>query len=147
LSSNCFTLATYLPGDYAMTSLKSRPERRTYHPQAYHFVFAALRHTQETLGRDSRSEQSGHISGPELLEGVRTLGLQHYGMLAVSVFRSWGILGTEDFGRVVFELIESGEMRKTEDDRLDDFVEVYDFEKAFRENYIPDTSEAFRQVD
>jgi len=110
-------------------------------------VFAALRHTQDLLGRDAASEQSGHISGPELLDGVRSLGLQHFGMLAVSVFRSWGIASTEDFGRVVFELIESGEMRKTDDDQLADFMDVYDFEQAFRADYVPDTSEAFGQAD
>jgi uncharacterized repeat protein (TIGR04138 family) len=130
-----------------MTRLKSPKKHETYHPQAYQFVFAALRHTQENLGRDSRSEESGHISGPELLDGVRDLGLRHFGMLAGSVFRSWGIMGTEDFGHIVFKLIESGEMRKTDDDQLVDFIEVFDFDKSFREDYTPDTSGAFKQSD
>ena len=47
----------------------------------------------------------------------------------------------EDVGRL--ELIEAGEMRKTDDDHLEDFVDVYDFQKAFDEEYEIDTTRAF----
>lgn len=127
-----------------MTTVKSRQNQRTYHPQAYQFVFAALRHTQELLGRDSGSEESGHISGPELLHGIRDLGLHHFGMLATSVFRYWGITATDDFGRVVFELIDTGEMRKTDNDELADFFNVYQFDDEFGSSYTLDTSNAFK---
>lgn len=130
-----------------MTSLKSRPETRAYHQQAYQFVFAALRYTQEHLGRDATSEEAGHISGSELLNGIRELGLHHFGMLAGCVFKAWGIEATDDFGHVVFELIEAGEMRKTDDDQLTDFFDVYRFEDAFRTHYTLDLSTAFPSHD
>ncbi|MFN8709524.1 MAG: Minf_1886 family protein [Phycisphaerae bacterium] len=126
-----------------MTTVKNRSGKRTFHANAYQFVFSALRFTQQQLGRNSSSETTGHISGRELLDGVRLLGLQHFGMMAIPVFRSWGIQGTDDIGRIVFELIECGEMRKTDDDHLTDFFGVYDFEKVFRDDYTLDVSTAF----
>jgi uncharacterized repeat protein (TIGR04138 family) len=110
---------------------------------AYKFVFSALRFTQEQLGRDRATEATGHISGPELLDGIRRLGLQHFGMMSIVVFKTWGIQSTDDFGKIVFQLIEAGEMRKTEDDQLDDFLGVYEFSKVFRDDYTLDTSEIF----
>ena len=96
-----------------MGSTASHTRSSTYHPNAFKFVYSALRFTQEQLGRDRRSEVSGHISGPELLDGLRKLALQHFGMLSIAVFRNWGVTSTADFGNIVFEMIESGEMRRT----------------------------------
>jgi len=122
--------------------------RKPYHRNAYEFVFDSLRYTQEMLNRghvvDEMSEDSAHISGRELLEGVRLLALERFGLLSQMVFRSWGIKSTEDFGRIVFELVERGEMKKTERDSISDFVEVYDFEEAFDDNYVIDLREAFK---
>ena len=126
-----------------MTSVRSHSSSRTYHPLAYKFVFSSLRFTQEQLGRDRAAEATGHISGPELLDGIRRLGLQHFGMLSIAVFKNWGIHSTDDFGHIVFQLIDAGEMRKTANDQLTDFFGVYDFSKVFHEDYTLDTSEAF----
>lgn len=126
-----------------MTTVRNQSTSRTYHPLAYKFVFSALRFTQEQLGRDRTTEVTGHISGPELLDGIRLLGLQHFGMLSIAVFKAWGIDSTDDFGRIVFQLIEAGEMRKTPNDQLTDFFGVYDFQKVFHEDYTLDTTEAF----
>ncbi|MCH2210670.1 MAG: hypothetical protein MK110_05175 [Fuerstiella sp.] len=127
-----------------MTVLRGQSRRSAYHVNAYQFVFAALQYAQEKLGRDRGTPQAGHISGEELLDGVREMALRHFGLMAKTVLAAWGITTTEDFGRIVFELIESGRMRKTEDDRLEDFVDVYDFGEAFENEYEIDTSVAFR---
>ena len=126
-----------------MTTLHKKTQKRSYHQNAYDFVFTALRHAQEKLGRDRADHNTGHVSGRELLEGLRELAQQHFGLMTVSVFAKWGIHGTEDFGKIVFELIEGGEMRKTDEDHLEDFVEVYDFAKVFVEDYNVDTTRAF----
>jgi len=126
-----------------MTTLRQTVQKRKYHKNAYQFVFAALRHVQEQLGRDRSDQNTGHVSGRELLEGVRDLGRQHFGLMTMSVFARWGVHGTEDFGKIVFELIDAGEMRKTDDDVLDDFVDVYDFRSAFVDDYTVDTDRAF----
>ncbi|MCA9012950.1 MAG: hypothetical protein KDB01_24530 [Planctomycetaceae bacterium] len=126
-----------------MGSTASYPKSRTYHPNAFKFVYSALRFTQERLGRDRQSEVTGHISGPELLDGLRVLALQHFGMLSAVVFRKWGVKSTDDFGHIVFEMIELGEMRRTPHDQLSDFFDVYDFDKVFQDDYVPETSSAF----
>lgn len=121
--------------------------RHEYHPNAYRFVFEALRFTQDRLDRatglTSEDEADAHISGPELLDGIRQLGQKQFGWLTKTVFNQWGVNSTDDFGRIVFELIERGEMRKTDQDHLTDFFGVYDFTEAFELDYQFDTSEAF----
>ncbi|HBN78293.1 MAG TPA: hypothetical protein DD473_21265 [Planctomycetaceae bacterium] len=122
--------------------------KKPYHRNAYEFVFDALRYTQDMLDRDrlidGMTGDSAHISGTELLEGIRLLALERYGLLTQTVFRNWGVRSTEDFGRIVFDLIERGEMKKTERDQLSDFVEVFHFKDAFDTNYVLDLSEAFK---
>ncbi|GAB4145683.1 MAG: hypothetical protein Tsb009_17930 [Planctomycetaceae bacterium] len=129
----------------SITSKHSR-QRSRYHRDAFQFVFAALQKAQKMLGRlpvDESEEEDAHISGPELLEGIRELALDQYGLLARTVFRSWGVHSTADFGKIVFELIERGEMRKTEDDQLSDFIDIYDFDEALDREYEIDISSAF----
>lgn len=126
-----------------MGSATSQIRSSSYHPNAFKFVYSALKFTQEQLGRDRSSEATGHISGPELLDGIRKLALQHFGVLTICVFKSWGVTTTDDFGHIVFEMIDAGEMRRTPHDQLADFFAVYDFPKVFLEDYTLDTSTAF----
>lgn len=115
-----------------------------YHPDAYRFVFEALQFTQERLERTSRrdeDEESAHISGQELLEGIRELGLRKFGLMAQSVFAHWGIRATVDFGSIVFELVERGEMKKTDRDRINDFYDIYRFEDALDREYVIPTED------
>ncbi|MBA3315492.1 MAG: hypothetical protein M3552_06475 [Planctomycetota bacterium] len=132
-----------------MNSLTTSPSktRPRYHRNAYHFVFSALQFTQEKLNRTASHvlhEEDAHINGPELCEGLRELALQKFGLLTKTVLRSWGVTSTDDIGRIVFELIERGEMRKTDQDTPDDFFDIYDFEAAFDSGYRVDVAKAFR---
>jgi uncharacterized repeat protein (TIGR04138 family) len=126
----------------------SAPQLGTrFHADAADFIFEALQHTQEMLGRSCQrgpqqdeedaalEEEQVHITGVELLDGIRDLALERYGLMARWVFASWGIRTTEDFGRVVFDLVEQGKMRKTDQDRLSDFYAVYDFEQVLDRDY------------
>lgn len=121
---------------------------------AYQFLLAALRHTQEKLGRLRQAaeaegitvtEEQAHVSGQELCEGFREYACEHLGLMALTVLHSWRIRATDDIGEMVFELIDRGEMRKTEQDQLSDFSEVFKFEEAFDRNYHIDVSDAFRK--
>lgn len=130
------------------TSTTTARTRTRYHHDAYQFLSAALRHTQRMLGRTPRREEDedeAHISGGELLDGIRDLARRQFGLMTQTVFHHWGIDCTEDFGRMVFELIDRGEMKKTEHDHLSDFIDVYDFDREFDRNYRVDTSHAFRE--
>ncbi len=121
--------------------------RLRYHTDAYDFVFDALRRAQESLqsasvGREREMDADGeesHLTGAELLVGIRELALEQFGLMARAVFATWGITCTEDFGRIVFELVDEGRMRKTDRDQLSDFYEVFDFEEALDHDYQPRT--------
>jgi uncharacterized repeat protein (TIGR04138 family) len=80
---------------------------------------------------DASPSESRHVSGQQLCLGLRTLAIQKYGLLARTVFRRWGIRRTEDFGVIVYAMIDRGEMRTSENDSLQDFRAVFDFDEAF----------------
>lgn len=117
--------------------LVRRDPRYAY--EAYEFVFSALRHTQKLLGRlpaeDEEAAPQQHVSGRELLHGIRALALQEYGLMARTVFRMWGIERTDDFGEIIFNLIESNLMSKTDEDTRNDFHNVYDLDEALVQGY------------
>ena len=134
-------------------TMTSRAVRRAagYHPNAYHFVYQALRFTQHRLQRalpegvadDDPRVEDAHLSGSELLEGIRDFALDQFGLLTRTVFRRWGIRTTDDFGYIVFELVERGEMSKTDRDQLSDFFDVYDFSEVFDRDYRMNVSQVF----
>ena len=116
-----------------LAEVVERDPRYAY--EAYEFIDRALQHTQKMLGRELTpdippGDPRLHVSGRELLAGVRELALAEFGLLARTVFAMWGIQRTEDFGNIVFNLIEAGLMSRSANDRLDDFCDVYDFEQA-----------------
>jgi uncharacterized repeat protein (TIGR04138 family) len=116
--------ATRRPEDL-LRDLVARDPR--YRPDAYRFVFEALDYTLKSIGR-----QAGHVSGRELLEGIRDCALEQFGGLAGLVLDQWGVRATQDFGEIVFNLVEAGLMGKTETDSREDFRNVYDFRDVFR---------------
>jgi uncharacterized repeat protein (TIGR04138 family) len=71
------------------------------------------------------------VSGQQLCLGLRDFAVEQYGLLARAVLRSWGVTRCDDFGRIVFAMVEAGLMQKTQDDDLTDFEGVYDFAEAF----------------
>ena len=79
-----------------------------------------------------------HVDGRQLSEGLRDLAIRRFGLLACEVLRSWNIHRTDDFGRIVYAMIEGQELHKSDDDRLEDFFSVFDFEEAFSDDSIRD---------
>lgn len=125
------------------TTPSATPPRPRYHRFAYLFVLEALNRAQRLLGRPERLEEDQHVSGPELLQGFRELAYEQFGGMALTVFRQWGLTSTNDVGHIVWELIERGNMRKTERDQLTDFFDLYSFEEVFGERYPVNISAAF----
>ena len=76
-------------------------------------------------------DESRHVSGQQLCLGLRDFAIKQYGLLALTVLGRWGLRRTDDFGRIVFAMIEAGLMKKTDEDTLEDFRGVYDFGEAF----------------
>jgi uncharacterized repeat protein (TIGR04138 family) len=78
-----------------------------------------------------------HVNGPELLDGARRYALKEFGPMVMTVFDSWGIHSCEDVGNMVFNLIGAGVFGKTEEDSIEHFKNVYDFEEAFVRPFAP----------
>ena len=104
-----------------------------YSVQSYQFIFEALDFTASRLGKkyNSSREEERHVSGQELSEGIRQYALRKFGFMTRTVFELWGITNSGDFGEIVFNLVDSGLMGKTESDSLDDFKDLYDFQTEF----------------
>ena len=107
-----------------------------YHRDAYLFVKDALDHTQRTVVR-GEPRATPHVSGQELLEGIRSYALAQFGPMAEMVFAEWGINRCEDFGEIVFNMVEIGLLGKTEEDSREDFLNGYSFHEAFRRPFLP----------
>jgi uncharacterized repeat protein (TIGR04138 family) len=115
---------------------------RRYAREAYYFVREALDFTQQSVhksGRTSRDIADRHVSGQQLLEGIRQYALKSYGPMTVFALREFGLHSCEDFGEIVFNLVEHGQgmFGKTDQDSRDDFKPGYDFEVAFRHPFLP----------
>lgn len=107
--------------------------------KAYTFVRQALDHTVKELKKRApeRAGRSQHVTGPELLGGVRDYALDQFGPLAKTVLNAWGITRCRDIGDIVFNLIEYNVFSKTENDRREDFADIYDFDEAFVKPFAP----------
>jgi len=104
-----------------------------YPPEAFAFLHDGLnRAVQGVYGDEQGESGQRHVSGRQLCEALRDLAVERWGMLARVVLNKWNVRETVDFGNMVYLLVENNFMRKTEDDNLDDFRDVYDFDKAFR---------------
>lgn len=104
---------------------------KRYKIEAYLFVLEGLFYTRNIFNKE------GHVTGQELLEGIKRLGMERFGPLAKMVFEHWGITQTVDFGNIVFNLVNSRILGKTEDDKIDDFKDIYDFDDVFVTDYKP----------
>lgn len=131
-------------------------EDRRYRLEAYAFVFEALTYAHETLGMgadkpsdpaDESEEEASpkpkkkkksperHLTGQQLCEAIRLYALEQYGYMAKTVLNSWGVHNTGDFGEIVFNLIRIRQMKKTKDDRREDFNDVFDFDAGLRQSF------------
>lgn len=117
-----------------------------YHREAYIFVREALDFTQKINGKDAHAaarHRGGaetpekHVTGQELLKGIRQFALASFGPMTLTVFSEWGITECRDFGNIVFNMVETRLLSKTDNDSRDDFTAGYDFDEAFREPFLP----------
>jgi uncharacterized repeat protein (TIGR04138 family) len=136
---------------HPLAELLRRDERYLF--EAYVFVFDALRFGQENMGlgaegespdlktllggssddpfHEVEEEAERHVTGQELCHAIRRYAIDQYGLLACNVLKHWGVTTTTDFGNIVFNLIDIGQMRKTDQDRPEDFDDVFDFAEGF----------------
>ena len=120
--------------DEALEQILAKDER--FHRDAYLFMREALDFTQKLVGRENQGKVR-HVTGQELLDGLRQYALQQFGPMAATVFEEWGIRNCQNFGEIVFNMVEIGLLAKTEKDTRDDFQTGYDFTDAFRKPFWP----------
>ncbi len=131
-----------------------------YHRDAYLFIREALDYTQKTVNKGTKSEKGDksdksdaratagdetkirHVTGQELLAGVRAYALEQFGPMTLMVLNEWGLNRCEDFGELVFNMVENHLLAKTKKDSRDDFKGGYDFDEAFRQPFLPSTKSA-----
>ena len=100
-----------------------------YKEDAYEFLLESLSFSQKKFKR------SKHVSGRELLEGIKVLLMEKFGPMTLTVLKHWGIEKTEDFGNIVFNLVDKRVLTKTDEDNIENFRDVYDFDKVFNKGY------------
>jgi uncharacterized repeat protein (TIGR04138 family) len=120
-------------------------EDKRFRLEAYQFVSESLAFAQDVLhlgaaGNStsvSEKPQTGerHLTGQQLCEAIRELAIDQFGYMATEVLRSWGVQSTSDFGDIVFNLIRIGKLKKSDDDRREDFDDVYEFDQVFRRDF------------
>ena len=111
-----------------------------FQPDAYFFLVEALDVTVKDI-RKNQPDHGRHVSGKELLNGIKEYALDEFGPLTHTVFAEWGIHTTLDFGEIVFNLVEAGRLGKTESDSREDFKNGFDFDEAFLQPFEPQQRE------
>ena len=111
-----------------------------YEREAYYFLRDALDYTMKV--RKKAKEVSGHVSGQQLLEGIRQYALKEFGPMVPTVLDYWRVKRGEDFGEMVFSLIAVGIFGKTDRDSKDDFKDGFTFQEAFVAPFLPKAPEA-----
>lgn len=133
--------------EQALEQIREKDPR--YAREAYLFLREALDHTQKTANKSARETRHGrveqpvegapvrHVTGQELLDGIRTYALEQFGPMVPTVFEEWGVRSCADFGEIVFNMVEIGLLAKTDKDSREDFKNGYSFDEAFRKPFLP----------
>jgi len=115
-----------------LARLRARALEGPYALGAYDFVLRGLDRTIRSL------PELRHVSGQELVRGIESFAKDEFGPMAKHVLNAWGVTCTQDFGQIVFDLVEQGVLRKTDEDRIEDFADGFDFQTAFEQDYYKD---------
>jgi uncharacterized repeat protein (TIGR04138 family) len=106
-----------------------------FSPEAFRFLFESLPHAMRLSGKENAEGAERHVTGQEVLEGMRVHAEQLFGPLAAAVWRSWGVRETLDWGKIVFLLVENGLLNRQDSDTIEDFRAGFDFDEVFVRRY------------
>ncbi len=118
------------PRDFLLQIESIAETHGSFRPEAYRFVLEALERAMVDR------VQPAHVSGEILLDSIKDLGRDRFGIMATDVFAAWGVRSTLDFGRCVFHMVDDGLLNKRDEDSLRDFIDKFDFRQAFEEDYF-----------
>ena len=120
------------PVDIEAMLMELRRKDGRYSLDAYRFAFEALEYTVRDY---LKLKQPRHVSGKELCEGMRRLAVDQFGFMAYDVWTKWGIRETRDWGHIIFNLVEAKLLRKTDEDNVEDFANIYELRKALQDGF------------
>ena len=118
-----------------------------YQAHDHYLVDELLTEEQKLIRDTARKHVSKHLKPiieeafekelfhPEIIPGLAEIGA--FGPMVPTVFEYWGITKTDDFGEMVWSLVELGVFGKTERDSKKDFHAVYSFHDAFCAPFLP----------
>ena len=106
--------------------------------ESYYFLRDALDVTHRELKkRHGQDHQAQHVSGRQLLEGIRQHALEEFGPMSLTVLTEWGITRCEDFGEIVFQY-GGAQIAFQNRRRLPrGFPSIYTFKEAFERPFRP----------
>ncbi len=111
-----------------------------YNEGVYEFVMQALSYTQKKF------KKTKHVTSEELLLGIKELLLTNFGPMTLTVLKHWGIESTDDFGNVVYNLVEDKILSRSDEDDFEKFKDAYDFKKVFKEEYERKLAQKIRRL-
>jgi uncharacterized repeat protein (TIGR04138 family) len=117
----------------ALLELSTRDGR--FSVEAYRFLFESLEDALRLAKKEDAEGLERHLTGQEVLFGMREFARKSFGPLAAQVWRSWGVMESMDWGRIVFLMVDNNLLARREEDSIEDFREGFDFDAAFVENY------------
>lgn len=120
--------------DTALNSLLQADPR--YERAAYQFVREVLERIQLRL-QQRRSRTGCQVGAGELLKRIRIDALDQFGPMTCAVFESWGVRSCDDFGEIVFNMMERRIVERGRRDRREDFRQGFDFSEAFQHPFAP----------
>lgn len=108
-----------------------------YHISAYDFVLNGLEFYITSLG------EKRHVNGKELAKGLLLFAYKQFGLLGNDVLNYWGITKTDDFGYLVYNMIEIGVMSRQPEDAVEHFFGVIDFNEYFDSQHYFEIDKVF----
>ena len=100
---------------------------KRYSPRAYAFVCALF----EALSGEEQRQRTAS----EILEAFRETALDEFGPMAFTVLSEWGLKSCTDIGEIVWNLVDSGRLGKSDSDDRADFIGGFDFQTEFLEPF------------
>ncbi len=125
---------TKVPFEQSVARATARDPR--YPTDAYTFLRNALDFTIGAVNKGGVKDP-GHVTGPELCQGVRKYAIEQFGPMVPTILETWGIGSTRDIGELVYNLISAGAFSKSNTDRIEDFDNVYEFRDVFVKPFLP----------
>mgnify|MGYP001255659463 CR=1 FL=1 len=112
-----------------------------YAPAAFAFVQEGLGYTtglfiEQEFASYGLDELDRHVSGQQLCMGLRDFAIEQFGFLAPVVLQHWGVHRTEDFGAIVFRLVDLEILRTSPQDSEEDFRAIFQFDEAFHKREL-----------